>query len=63
MEPYYFGGTYSSKAVEAATAKVEAPLNGRVCGWGCLGSYDPALVPEEWAPSQRPHTTGQKKEM
>ena len=27
-------------------AKVEAPLNGRVCGWACLGSYDPALAPE-----------------
>ena len=33
--------------VEPATvAKVEAPLNGRVCGWDCLVSYDPALVPE-----------------
>ena len=33
--------------VEPATlAKVEAPLNGRVCGWARLGSYDPALVPE-----------------
>ena len=33
--------------VEPATvAKVEAPLNGRVCGRACLGSYDPALVPE-----------------
>ena len=27
-------------------AKVEAPLNGRVCGWACLESYDHALVPE-----------------
>ena len=25
---------------------MEAPLNGRVCGWACLGCYDPALVPE-----------------
>ena len=33
--------------VEPATVvKVEAPLNGRVCGWACLGSYDPALVSE-----------------
>ena len=33
--------------VEPATvAKVKAPLNGRVCGRACLGSYDPALVPE-----------------
>ena len=35
--------------VEPATVvKVEAPLNGRVpsCGRACLGSYDPALVPE-----------------
>jgi hypothetical protein len=29
--------------VEPATVvKVEAPLNGRVCGWVYLGSYDPA---------------------
>ena len=33
--------------VEPATVvKVKAPLNGRVCGWACLGSYNPALVPE-----------------
>ena len=33
--------------VEPATVvKVKAPLNGRVCGWACLGSYDPALVLE-----------------
>ena len=33
--------------VEPATvAKVKAPLNGRVCGRACLGSYDPALIPE-----------------
>ena len=33
--------------VEPATvAKVEAPRNGRVRGWACLGSNDPALVPE-----------------
>ena len=33
--------------VEPATSvKVKAPLNGRVCGRACLGSYDPALVPE-----------------
>ena len=33
--------------VEPATAaKVEAPLNGRVCGRACLGSQDPALVPK-----------------
>ena len=25
---------------------VKAPLNGRVCAWAYLGSYDPALVPE-----------------
>ena len=27
-------------------SKVEAPLNGRVCGRACLGSHDPALVLE-----------------
>ena len=33
--------------VEPATvAKVDALLNGRVCGRACLGSYDPALVPD-----------------
>ena len=25
---------------------MKAPLNGRACRWACLGSYDPALVPE-----------------
>ena len=30
----------------ATLVKVKAPLNGRVCGRACLGSYDPALVPE-----------------
>ena len=30
----------------ATVVKVKAPLNGRVCGRACLGSYDPALVPE-----------------
>ena len=30
----------------AVVVKVEAPLNGRACGWACLGSYDPALAPE-----------------
>ena len=25
---------------------MEAPLNGRCCGRACLGSYNPALVPE-----------------
>ena len=31
----------------AVVVKVEAPLNGRACGWACLGSYDPAIVPED----------------
>ena len=30
----------------ATVASVKAPLNGRVCARACLGSYDPALVPE-----------------
>ena len=29
-----------------SSAKVKAPLNGRVCGRACLGPYDPALVLE-----------------
>jgi len=37
---------WGGPAEPATLAKVEAPLNGRVCGWACLGSYDPALVPE-----------------
>ena len=39
--------SFVADPVEPSTvAKVKAPLNGRVCGRACLGSYDPALVPE-----------------
>jgi hypothetical protein len=39
-------GTRGGPVEPATLAKVKAPLIGRVCGWACLGSYDPALVPE-----------------
>ena len=38
--------THLSCVIGGTFTLTSARWNGRVCGWACLGSYDPALVPE-----------------